>query len=122
MIVVATFINSDNLYMTLCLRPAINLQLTILIFVSDCRTRLVEPVGTRPQDLGPNHPHSHSELLNSINPHHPALSPNFLTSPAGFSQQEYLNAAAQRLSEMQASAALDPLNALEGKEFLTFHA
>ena len=52
-VIVATFINSDNLYMTLCLRPAINLQLTILIFVSDCRTRLVEPVGTRPQDLGP---------------------------------------------------------------------
>ena len=68
-----------------------------------------------------NHPHSHSELLNSINPHHPALSPNFLTSPAGFSQQEYLNAAAQRLSEMQASAALDPLNAIEGKKIFDMH-
>jgi hypothetical protein len=51
-IVVVTFINSDNLYMTLCLRPAINLQLTILISVSDC-CRLVEPVGTRPQDFEP---------------------------------------------------------------------
>ena len=55
----------------------------------------------------------HSEsILSGI--HHPALSPNFLTSPAGVSHQEYLNAAAQRLSEMQASAALDPLNAIEG--------
>ena len=122
MIVVATFINSDNLYMTLCLRPAINLRLTILIFCF----RLPPPSGASGNPTAGfgagNHPHSHSELLNSINPHHPALSPNFLTSPAGFSQQEYLNAAAQRLSEMQASAALDPLNALEGKEFLTFHA
>lgn len=48
---------------------------------------------------------------------HPALSPNFLTSPgASLRHQDYLNAAAQRLSEMQASAALDPLNAIEGKK------
>ena len=49
-------------------------------------------------------------------PHHPALSPSFL-SPTGGSlrHQDYLNAAAQRLSEMQASAALDPINAIEGK-------
>ena len=47
---------------------------------------------------------------------HPALSPSFL-SPSGGSirHQDYLNAAAQRLSEMQASAALDPINAIEGK-------
>ena len=47
---------------------------------------------------------------------HPALSPSFL-SPSGGSirHQDYLNAAAQRLSEMQASAALDPINAMEGK-------
>ena len=61
-------------------------------------------------------PHSESNL-SGLGPHHPALSPNFLASPAGFSQQEYLNAAAQRLSEMQAASALDPLNALEGKKF-----
>lgn len=54
---------------------------------------------------------SQSESILAGLPHHPALSPNFLTSPA--SHQEYLNAAA-RLSEMQASAAaLDPLNAIE---------
>ena len=59
-------------------------------------------------------PTAQSESLLSGLPHHPALSPNFLASPAGMSHQEYLNAAAQRLSEMQASAALDPLNAIEG--------
>lgn len=52
-------------------------------------------------------------LLAGLPHHHPALSPNFLTSPA--SHQEYLNAAAQRLSEMQAASALDPMNAIEGK-------
>ena len=74
------------------------------------------PAGFGSGGTHPHHP-THSELLNSIGSHHPALSPNFLTSPAGVSHQEYLNAAAQRLSEMQASAALDPLNALEGKIF-----
>ena len=53
-------------------------------------------------------------LLAGLPHHHPALSPNFLTSPA--SHQEYLNAAAQRLSEMQAASALDPMNAIEGKK------
>ena len=53
-------------------------------------------------------------ILAGLGPHHPALSPNFLASPAGVSHQEYLSAAAQRLSEMQASAALDPINAIEG--------
>ena len=52
-------------------------------------------------------------LLAELPQHHPVLSPNFLTSPA--SHQEYLNAAAQRLSEMQAASALDPMNAIEGK-------
>ena len=52
-------------------------------------------------------------LLAGLPHHHPALSPNFLTSPA--SHQEYLNAAAQRLSEMQAASALDPMNAIEGE-------
>ena len=52
-------------------------------------------------------------LLAGLGPHHPALSPNFLTSPA--SHQEYLNAAAQRLSEMQAATALDPNHMLEGR-------
>ena len=54
-------------------------------------------------------------LLAGLPHHHPALSPNFLTSPA--SHQEYLNAAAQRLSEMQAASALDPMNAIEGKKW-----
>ena len=49
---------------------------------------------------------------------HPALSPGFLSASGGgpIRHQDYLNAAAQRLSEMQASAAaLDPINAIEGK-------
>ncbi len=57
-------------------------------------------------------------------PHpHPALSPNYLgghvsptSSLRGVTHQDYLNAAAQRLGELQASAAAgltDPLNALE---------
>ena len=58
-----------------------------------------------------NYSQSSESILAGL-PHHPALSPNFLTNPA--SHQEYLNAAA-RLSEMQAAsaAALDPLNAIE---------
>ena len=95
-----------------------------IIHILRMRTRLkfgslfrLPPVsGGASSGFGTTQTHSGTSAESLLGLPHPALSPSFL-SPSGGSirHQDYLNAAAQRLSEMQASAALDPINAIEGK-------